>query len=246
MINYWRGLPMFAILTAAALTIAPPSASAGGDKAPTLEEVNKTLQRLVDRVGALESKKLSKAEEDALAMIFRTELLKLETGILSELKKNVDKLGTDVAALQSEQAKQKAQLDAYKVLVDEMHKKLLLGAPSGSPAIDKAFMDELRAQFKMLNETLAKYGPTEKRVSAYGNGATTGAGRVMFVNMYNDDLLLILNGTPYRIPARSTRTVEGIPAGMLRYEIFSDRWGILERQAIPLAGGDTFTLTASR
>ena len=142
---------------------------------------------------------------------------------MTNLEKNFDKVAADQAALKLEQLKLRAELDAYKTVVDDLVKKLGSGSPA--PVVDKAFMDELRASLKAMNETIAKFGPGEKRMSMYP--ATNGnplPARVVFVNMYNEDLLVTLNGMQYLVPARTTRTMEGVATGVLRYEVFSFRW----------------------
>ncbi len=245
MMRNWKTLTMYSLLTTASVVFVPQPILAGGDKTPIkvegVDELKKTLEELVKRVGALESKKLSKAEEDALAEIFRTELRKLENGAIADLKKSMER---DVASLQTELLKQKALLDAYKLQIDDLNKKVLAGG-AGSPAVDKAFMEELRGSIKALNETIAKFGPTDKRLSMSPPNATTTTGRVVIVNLYAEDLLFIINGTPHRVPALTTFPLDNIPVGTLRYEVVANRWGTVQSRSVSLAAGETYTLTAS-
>src|SRR5207249_1722994 len=99
---------------------------------------------------------------------------------------------------------------------------------------------------KALQDTIAKLGPTEKRTSAYPNGAAAlKTGRVAIVNLYSEDLLFVVNGVGHRVAARTSKIVDNVPTGALNYEVFSERWGTLENRVTSIAAGDTFTLTAS-
>jgi hypothetical protein len=67
----------------------------------------------------------------------------------------------------------------------------------------------------------------------------------MLVNQYSGELLFIVNGVGHRLPPQTSKLVENIPVGALGIEVFSTRFGVFNRQATTLAGGETFTLTAN-
>jgi hypothetical protein len=257
MMRNWKTLTMYSLLAAATYS-APQLVFAGNEpnqpvKTDGIDELQKSMKQLLSKVTALENKKLSLADQEMIAELLRTELKKLENGPLADLKRGVDTLKSDVAGLQSDQTKMKAEIEGQKlqikILNDEvvnLNKKLLVGGPSQGPAVDKTFMEQLNSSLKILNETIAKLGPTEKRTSmSMPNGTPSTMGRVVLVNLYSQDLLFTLNNMDIRVPARTTKTVENVPTGALRYSVFSDRWGILQSQTTNLAGNDTFTLTAS-
>jgi hypothetical protein len=107
-------------------------------------------------------------------------------------------------------------------------------------------MEENSTAMKNLAEAVAKAGSTEKRLSmspAIGTPAPS-YGRVVFNNMYSSELLLIVNGVNYRIPAQMKYVIENVPAGTVRYEIVANGFGSLENQTTTLAPGGTFTLQA--
>ena len=116
---------------------------------------------------------------------------------------------------------------------------------------DKAFMEELReirSSIKSLEEKIARMGPTEQRVSGYPNGGAAVAsktGKVVLINFYSADVLYVINGVTYKLPPGSTKVVENVPAGDLRYEVAADRWGLLESRTTTLVPNDTFTLVAN-
>ena len=107
-------------------------------------------------------------------------------------------------------------------------------------------MEETRSSLKALNDTVAKLTPAKERISMSApSGTTSNLGRVVIVNLYNEDLLFLINNAPHRVPAGMSRIVENIPAGALHYRVHSNRWGPLSDQTTTLSAGDTFTLTAA-
>ena len=227
MMRNWKMLTMYSLMTAATMTLAPTPTFAGEPNEPN-EELKKSIDKLIKRIGSL------------------------ETDTLAEIKKSLDQASTDIGSVLAEQRKQKKQIDDQKYLIDllsmridSLEKKIFAANGSPAPAVDKAFMEEFRTTMRTLNETLAKMGPTRERVSMAspnGNG-TSNLGRVMLANHFHDELLFIVNGVGHRLAARSTKLVE-LPAGPLSYEVFSTRFGVLERRATNLAGGHTFNLAA--
>jgi hypothetical protein len=256
MMRNWKTLTMFSLLTAATYAYVPPPLFAGEQnpgKINGIEELQNSIKELTKSVRALENKKLSATDQETIAETVRTEIKKLENGPLADLKRDLGTVKTDVTGLLSEQAKLKAELEGQKLLIKilgedivNLNKKLLAAGSSTAPGVDKTFMEQFNSSIKMLNETIAKLGPTEKRTSmSMPNATTSNLGRVVIVNLYTQDLLFTLNGMDIRVPARTTKTVENIPVGSLRYSVFSDRWGVLQSQTTSLAPNDTFTLTAS-
>ena len=228
MIRNWKTLTMYSLLSAAAVAFAPQPA--------VVFATEKNLPTNADG----QDKKLSDADKEAIAGILRQELKKLEDGVLANLQKSVNALEGKVSDLQIEQLKHKLQIEQQKFLIDQLTKRL--DAASASPVVDKAMMDTLKA----IQDGIAKLAPTQKRSSAYpSNGTAANTGRVMLVNQYSDELLFIVNGVGHRLPPQTSKLVENIPVGALGIEVFSSRFGVFNRQATTLAGGETFTLTAN-
>ena len=237
MIRTWKTLTMYSLMAATTLTIAPPIFAQDNN-----DELKKSIDKLIKRIDALEQKP---TDQEAIAKALRSELKKLENGTLADIKKSVQDTKADMVNLQLEQQRLKAQLENHRLLIEGLEKKILAGVPA-TPAVDKAFMDDLRGAMKAIQDSLARLGPTKERVSmspSIPNG-TPGLGRVLLANHYPDELLFIVNGVGHRLPANSTKLVENVPVGNLNYEVFSTRFGILERRVTMLAGGDTFNLTA--
>jgi hypothetical protein len=231
MIRNWKMLSLCSLLTA--VTFVPEAAVAGEPN----NELKKSVDKLITRIGALETK-------------LTGDLKKLEEGALADIKKSADKAVEDVAAVYAEQKKQKKQLDDQKYLIDlltaridNLEKKLVAGGAPAPSVVDKAFLEEFRTTMKTLTDTLARLGPTTERksMSAPANGGVKSLVRIS--NSYPDELLFIINGVGHRLPPRSGRDVD-VPPGTVTYEVFSTRFGSLERRSLNLAGGHTFNLLA--
>jgi hypothetical protein len=245
MIRNWKALTMYSLLSAATVFVAPPPALAQEPKKDALEEVQRSLKDIADRLDKIEKKKSPQGDKAAIAEILRAELKKLEDGTLArlndkveEVKKTLDGVETKVSALQEKQLKHELKLEQHKFLIDQLIKKL--DAPT-SPTVDKAMLETLNA----IRDSIAKLAPTEKRLMMSSpNGAAASVGRVVLMNLYSEDLLFEVNGVGYRVPAGKSRPVNNVPAGAVRYVVHSTRWGTLEDKTTTIVPGDTFTLTA--
>jgi hypothetical protein len=238
MMRNWKMITMISLMSAAAIPLAPMPIVAGEKETG---ELKKSIDKLIERIDALERKPL---DDKAIAKALRNELDKLEKGMLAEIQ-------TDIAGVQSEQRKLKKQFEDQKFLIelltgriDSLEKKVALGG-TATPSVDKAFMDELRTMIRGINDTLAKSGPIQERrsMSAPTGNGDLGQGRVLLANYYPEQLLFVVNGVGYRLPARSTKLVD-VPSGTVSYEVFSERYGVLERRTTNLASGNTFNLSA--
>jgi hypothetical protein len=236
MIRNWKMLAMLSLLSAT-VSLTPPPALAG-DKDT---ELQKSIDKLIKRIDALETAQLDKK---AIGEALRAELKKLEDGLLGEIK-------TDIGVVQNKQREQKKDLEDQRMLInlltsriENLERKMVTGVPAG-PSVDRAFMDELKVMIRTLTDTVAKSAPSQAHISMSPptNGSATGAARVLLANHYPDELLFIVNGVGHRLPARSTKLVD-VTAGTVNYEVFSTRFGVLERRSANLASGHTFNLAA--
>ncbi len=250
MIRNWKTVSMYSLLVAAA-SLAPPPVVVQAqedkgivDKTGALQKLQKSVDALIERIDKLEKKPVT--DKDAIAEVFRAELKKLEDGALDDIRKDMKKIRGDLSTVQAEQIRQKRDIDDLNTQLDSLRKKMLAAgsAPMQTPAIDKAFMEEFHSSMRALKDAIARLGPTKERTSAYPNGATATTGQVVLVNMYNEDLLFILNGNGYSVPANSSKIVQAVPTGALSYQVHSERWGTLGNRLTSLAAGDTFTVTA--
>lgn len=233
MIRNWKTITMYSLLTVAAIIMPPPAMILAQDAKG--DDLQKSIQKLIERIDKLE-KKTPTLDQDELAKIIRDEL----KSSLGELNKKVTAIQADHTWYKLHIEKQKEDLNKLALEVESLRRK----STEGTPSVDKAFLEEMRNAFKAINETLAKIGPTKVQTSMSPpiNGAAKG--RIMLVNLYNENLLFLINGKDYVIPAGKSRLVEDLPAGPLHYRV---HWknGILVDQSTSIAGGETFTLTAA-
>lgn len=239
MIRTWKTMTMYSLLSAAAVMLAPPPVVIANDKKDPpvevkgLDDVVKALNELSKRIETLEKKKAPAIDQEGLTEAIRTEVKAAVKEINSKLSE---------AKLQH-----KLEIDKLTAEIDALQKKVAANTAAPTPALDKTFMEETRSSLKALQDAVAKIGPTEKRTmmaSPLNGGAKLG--RVMIVNLYHDDLLFLINGKDYVIPAGKSRLLDDIPVGTLQYRVHSARWGRLIEQSTTLAPGETFTLTAAQ
>ena len=240
MMRTWKTLTMYSLLSAAAVTFAPPPIIFAHDpndapKTAGVEELRKDIKALIKRIDELEKKPAVELDKGALAKVVRDELRKLEDGALADItqdlkgvKKSVDGLKGDISALQGDVLKHKLLIDSQKaqmeILAEQiagLNKKLTAISSSAAPipAVDKAFMEEFRSSMlKAIDEKVAKLGPTKERksMSLPTENTPPPMGRVMLINHYTEDILFIVNGLLHRVPAGSQRILENVPAGALR------------------------------
>jgi hypothetical protein len=237
MIRNWKMLTMLSLLSAT-VSLTPPAHA--GEK-ESKGDLKKSIDKLIERIDELETKPVDKK---AIGEALRAELKKLEDGLLGEIK-------TDIGIVQIKQREQKKELEDQRMLInllttriEGLERKMITGVPTG-PSVDKAFMDELKVMIRTLTDTVAKSAPSQSHISMSPptNGSATGAARVLLANHYPDELLFIVNGVGHRLPARSTKLVD-VNSGALNYEVFSTRFGVLERRTTNLASGHTFNLAA--
>ncbi|MFO0966690.1 MAG: hypothetical protein U0793_14045 [Gemmataceae bacterium] len=171
-------------------------------------------------------------------------------GDVGSLKNQLTKLQVDVAALQLDS---KVRIDALESQVAKLQKEIdglrkRLDSDLtrvGSSPIDKAGFDDVKARLEGIEKAIRGLTPPASRTALSPGAAPGAAGRVMFVNNYPEELLLVLNGRNFRVAPMTTLPIDGVPAGSLNYEVISPTWGLRARRSAALAGGETFTLTAN-
>lgn len=269
MIRNWKTLTLYSLLSAATVVYVPQPSLAGGEPkkdAPVrvegLDELRTAITELTKRITSLENKKAPETDQDAIIGVIKAEMKKLEAGMLKDLtgtiqgvgaevqgvKKSVESLQGDINNIKTQQITQKSQLDIHRAMIDQLmedRKKPVANTTPAIPAVDKTGLDEIRAKLNAIENAIAKLSPTDKRISlSPPTGATANMGRVMLINLSADELLFTVNNASYRLAPRSSKMLD-VPAGSLRYEVFSERWKILDRQTTNLTSGETFTLAAS-
>jgi len=262
MIRNWKTVTLYSLLSAATVVYVPQAAPAGEPNG------KQNLSELEKRVKALEDKRAPAVDTDAIAKSLEGDIAKIEKSLLANLKsslrelgddvkaisKTLDTLKMDVAGIKDEQFKLKLQLNSQKTQIDQLtedvanlqkRKVVAEASPSGA---DKTSIDEIRSRLNAIQDAIAKLAPNEKappRLSmSMPSGTNATSGRVMLMNLYPSEVSFIVNGSVHRVPPNSHKMLDFVPTGTLSYEVFASPWGLLDRQATTLAGGETFTLTA--
>jgi hypothetical protein len=220
---------------------------------------------------AVQEKKEPTKTETADTVV--AEIQRLEKTILSQLAKTKGDLKTEIDEVRNEQFKHKLQLQTIQALskkvedidnevlsltseVRKLRKMLASAEPAASPraaaapAADRTGLEEIRNRLAAIELALTRLQPaavpsTSSRTSL---SAPTSAnhGRVNLVNLYNEDMLFVVNGRHYRVAPGASLPLDGLPSGSLTYEVMSPTWGLRAHQTTTLLPTETLTLTASR
>jgi outer membrane murein-binding lipoprotein Lpp len=268
MIRTWKTLTLYSLLSAATVMYVPQPAvlaQEGHGKGASSEELNKltkSIKELSDRIKALEDKKGDIVSYDAIKKEIEAGFKDLRKDIKDDIKdvsKNVDTLSKNVDTLhknvndlrgelyklQLQVGKHESKIDYLAKEIDELHRRKVGEGPLTAPAVDKLGLDEIRRDLNSIKDTIAKMAKTTVSSSAYPNGTTTttAVARVKLTNLLANDVGFTINNVNYRVPGGFYKEVE-VPVGLLRYDIFTDRWGYLDRQVTSLSNGEILNLTA--
>jgi hypothetical protein len=234
MIRNWKMLTLMSLLSAATISVMPQPIllAQAGEPAETegLDKLQKTIEALDKKVDDL---KKSALDKETAAAVIRAELEKLQDGMLKELK-------NEIAAIRADQKKQEMAIAENKALINLLSQKVNSLQGNSAPAVDKAYMDEMKKSMKDLQDAVAKLGPTG-RISLSppinGDGAPK-VGSVKLVNNFSRELVFTINGRAYNVLPGDTLIVRGVPAGPMTYQV-NDDFAIYERQVVNLIDGKT-------
>ena len=276
MIRNWKTLTLYSLLSAAAVVYVPQPtialAAGNGDskKDDAIKDLSKQIEKLADRIKALEEKKPEPVDYVAINKSIASGFKELREDILSQLKmrfetireevkgvsENVDKIHKDVATIKDDQIKLQRQLATQKILIDQLGDELLAlqkrkqvvgSSPTETSGVDKASLDEIRTRLNSIQDTIAKLATkTQISMSPPTNGSTNitsrSMGRVVLRNSFSREVAFIVNGVVYRVPP-SFHTIIDVPSGLMRYEFFADG-SLLDRGEMTVTSGESIDMTA--
>ena len=229
MLRNWKTLAWCSLLTTTVMVQAPlPAAADEKDKEKTVLERIDSLDQAIKssfKAVAADTKKLSDAVE-AL------------TKDAKELKKDSKDLGVSVNSAHE-------RITALEETVKRLRSDLELSrdAGPGRLAFDKATMEAIRSKLSDIEQAILKLQPSTGRV-AMSPPATPTAGRVVLVNLYQEELLFVINQKGIRVAPGANVPLENIASGVVNYEVISPTWGVRARTTTNLAPNETVTLTA--
>jgi hypothetical protein len=198
MTRTWKVFGLQTVL-AAALTAAP-STSVAADKP---DKING--KELADRIEALEKdvKKLTTSIDAINTTLLKSKVMQQK---IQGLEEAMGRVSVDLPKA----------LDQLKELTG---KKKEYVPPEGADDI-KDIKARLNRMEKILDD-LRKNG----RISRYA--APDEAGRVVMTNRYTEDILFNVNGTRYWLAPGTSRVLDGVPAGSVRYQVISPSYGLI-------------------
>lgn len=227
MICNWKTLSLAALLTTAA-TVTPVQAQVAADTTDVkklLERLEKSIIDMDQKIGQdMQSLKNSNMQLQNDLTPLKEEILKhrlkldVANSTIKQLEIQVGKLGQDL---------------------EDLKKRLPASGVALYPPADKGTLDDIKTKLGQLEDILGKM-QSSARVSL----SPASQGRVILVNLYNEDLLFVVNQKQYRVAPNTTVTLDNQPAGSLSYEVISGIWGLRARNNTTLLANETFTLTA--
>jgi len=181
-----------------------------------------------------------KKDVDAKAVLERLEIMHKATAkTLGEITKDLTFLKGDHVVMQEELKNKIGKVEEKLAKLQSDLEKLKKQDPSINP-IDKANFEEIRNRLGQIEQTIAKMQAPSRIALAPPN-----TGRIMLVNLYPEELLFVINGRTYRVPANRTMPLESHPAGTFTYEVIAPRfYGRVAQKTSTLDPNETYTITA--
>ncbi len=221
MMRNWKMIDL-AGLFAIALASGPALAGDESKDPPDLKTIKKQLDAMHAGLTKMDEK-IGKDIGD----------LKKEVSVLTgdRLKQRIeyDELSAKIGTIEKHLAKLQLHLDTLKKKGPSD-----IGRSSDYPPVEKASLDEIKTRLGQIEQALAK------RISF----SPVPTGRIMFVNLYSDELLFSVNGRPYRVAPNTTLPLEGQVAGTFNYEVISRTYGLLKQTTSVISPNETVTITA--
>lgn len=236
MIRNWKTLALYSLLAMAPVAT-PASVVAGGADEKAQKRFDETLISMNEAIKALNA----------------------ATQGIGELRKDIRASQTDIENLKTTAVKLRADADGSATRLEDLQKLINnldaevkhlrkrvndSSLPSLPPSTDKASLDELKRQLVSIEQAILRLQPAEpsSRVALSPPAPT---GKVVLTNLYNEELLFVINQKAHRVPPGAAVNME-VPAGTVVYEVISGRHGLVRpRTTTNLPANETFTLTAA-
>ncbi|MBM4070325.1 MAG: hypothetical protein FJ271_15425 [Planctomycetes bacterium] len=218
MLRNWKMIDLAGLF---AIVLASAPATAGGDKdAADIKTVLKKIETM-DASLAKSFKDLGKDLGD-----LKKELGDLKGDHLTQ-RVEIDKLATKIETME----KQLAKLQGEKKSSD---------VASNYPPADKASLDKIEKRLSQIEEAMSRMQQSNRIALS-----PSSTGRVMFVNLYSEELLLTINGRPYgRVAPNRVLPIDNVPSGTFTYEVVSPTYGLISQRTSPVAPNETVTISA--
>lgn len=165
-----------------------------------------------------------------------------------DLGKDLGDLKKELGDLKGDHLTQRVEIDKLTTKIESMEKliaKLQGEKKSGGdvasnyPPLDKASFDEIKNRLGQIEQAMLKM-QQPNRIAL----SPSSTGRIMFVNLYSDELLFTVNGRPYRVGPNRSLPIENVPSGSFTYEVVSSTYGLMSQRTSALAPNETVTISA--
>jgi hypothetical protein len=226
MIRTWNTLALAALLSAAC----PPVLDAGEkDKDTDAKAILKAVDELKTKVETL-SKKIDAAPTAANHKQVLADIKKLGETV----DRANDELKTRIAAMETEQLKQKLELQGLK---------LALKSVDAGPT-DKAVIDEIRGSLSAIEKSLAALSIDGSVRKAFSPPINSTMARVSLINLHTERMLFLINDRAFTVEPNRTMQINDVPAGAVTYQVVSPSWGTRAHKTTNVQPNETLTLTA--
>jgi len=216
MLRTWNMVRLASALTAA---VAVTPVVFAGDKDADAKDIKAILERL-DKL----EKDLAEKVERAVGANVEKKLYENFETLKKLLEGNLD----------AQIGKMHEKIKAMTADLDALRKKAGDGVTALYPP-DSKTLDEIRGK---LDQILARLDG--KHVAKLG---PQNVGRVLLANLYPEEMLVVINGRPYRVPPNRTVPLDNFPAGSITYELVSPTRGPLSTNNTVVNANETLTLT---
>jgi hypothetical protein len=150
---------------------------------------------------------------------------------IKSLTESQEETKLQIATLQSSVKFLDGQIKALKGELDKLQERKSLYAP------DKTTWDDLKGRLEKIETALIRLAEARKSLSS------PGVGRVQLVNLYPQAMLFDINGKKYVVQPGTTVNVDDVPAGLFKYEVIADGYGLLRTNTPTLEAGKTYVIT---
>lgn len=234
MLRNWKSLALFS-LTTVFVQVPVPVQAQGGEDAKSLAKQIESLQETIKESFKGVSTDLSKMTGDLKKIREEIDGIK-DTSLQFDLRLN--DANKKINQIEADLKKIRADIDGIK--------NRDAGPAPTAPSLDKASLEDIKTKLGSIEQAILKLQPSSTRVAMSApTGPTVAAtGRFLLVNLYNEELLFLVNGKTYRVAPGFSVPVDGIAAGAVTYEVISPTFGSRARNTVNLVPNETFTLTA--
>jgi hypothetical protein len=228
MMRNWKRFGLSTVV-AVALTAAPAAAGGTDGVLPKGEKPRPATQEQLDDLKQFLHKQFKAISE----------VTKAHDDLLSALKANDDDTRLKLSDVQIKVARLDKLMREIASDLEGLRKQLPSATVAQYPPTDKAALEEIKTRLSQLQDAISRLQTGSGR-TAFSPPTT---GRLVFINLRPEDMLLVVGQRRWRVAPGASMTVEEA-AGAVTYEVISDSYGLVRRNTPVLRADETITITA--